>query len=104
DPAHAHAPAEHFDKNPPQGDPVEIWVEWKSGGDTKRVRVEELLLDQRTKQTMPQGPWVYTGSTFVKDTNQYLAQADGVLIGFVHSPAPIIENPRAGSVGAWGAI
>ena len=25
-------------------------------------------------------------------------------IGSLHSPAPIIENPRAGSVGAWGAV
>jgi len=27
-----------------------------------------------------------------------------VLIGFVHSPAPIIENPGAGAVGAFGSL
>jgi hypothetical protein len=33
-----------------------------------------------------------------------MAQLDGVLIGFVHSPAPIIENPGAGAVGAFGSL
>ncbi len=29
---------------------------------------------------------------------------DGVLIGFVHSPAPIIENAGPGAVDAFGSI
>jgi hypothetical protein len=33
-----------------------------------------------------------------------MADIDGVLIGFVHSPAPVIENPRSGAVGAYGAV
>jgi hypothetical protein len=33
-----------------------------------------------------------------------LAELDGVLIGFVHSPAPIIENPRSGAVNGYGAV
>ena len=33
-----------------------------------------------------------------------MADLDGVLIGFVHSPAPIIENPRAGAVNAYGSV
>jgi hypothetical protein len=102
DPSHARVPTRHFDSVPPQGDPVEVWVEWGNGADRKRVRVEELLFDKRTNQTVPEGPWVYTGSSFVG--SQYLAETDGVLIGFVHSPAPIIENPRAGGVDAYGSI
>jgi hypothetical protein len=36
--------------------------------------------------------------------NRYMADIDGVLIGFVHSPAPVIENPRKGAVSAYGSI
>lgn len=103
DPAHARVPVRHFDPIPPKGDPVEIWVAWKPPAGLKRVRVEELLFDKRTKKTLPDGPWVYTGSTFV-EPGRYLADIDGVLIGFVHSPAPVIENPRAGAVDAYGDI
>lgn len=102
DPAHARVPKQHFDPVAPKGDPVEIWVEWLAGGAPKRIRIEQLLYDQRTKTTLPEGPWVYTGSTF--SNGQYLAEQDGVLIGFVHSPAPIIENPRAGAVNAYGSV
>ena len=80
-----------------------MWVEWNANGQPRRERVEELMFDVRTRQPMPSGPWVYTGSTFVRD-NAYLADIDGVLIGFVHSPAPIIENPRAGAVDSYGSV
>ena len=106
DPKHARVPTRHFDPVTPEGDPVEIFVEWTAGGERRRVRVEQLLYDVRTKQPVPDGPWVYTGSTFVKsdETQQYMADLDGVLIGFVHSPAPIIENPRAGAVDSYGSV
>ncbi|HZR24635.1 MAG TPA: YdjY domain-containing protein [Vicinamibacterales bacterium] len=103
DPAHARVPVRHFDPIPPKGDPVEVTVSWDTPLGTKRIRVEELLLDRRTGKSIPEGPWVYTGSTFVEQ-GKYLADIDGVLIGFVHSPAPVIENPRAGAVDAYGDI
>jgi hypothetical protein len=78
----------------PQGDKVEIWVEWMDGKDTRRVRAEELVYNVKTKQTLSQGPWVYTGSVFVEHTNAYMADMEGSLIGFIHSMAPIIESPR----------
>ena len=102
DPTHARVPTRHFDPNPPQGDPVEIWVEWSQGTTTRRVRIEQFLYDDRTKATLPFGPWVYTGSTFT--SGRYQADLDGVLIGFVHSPSPVIENPRPGAVDAYGSI
>jgi hypothetical protein len=103
DKAHARVPTKHFDPVAPAGDPVEIWVEWSANGQTRRERVEELMFDVRTRQPMPAGPWVYTGSTFVRD-GAFLADLDGVLIGFVHSPAPLIENPRAGAVDSYGSV
>ena len=106
DPERAKVPKQHFDATAPEGDPVEMFVEYTVAGTVRRVRVEELLFDKRTNTTMPKGPWVYTGSTFVDmvDRWEFLAATDGVLIGFVHSPAPLIENPRAGAVNGYGAV
>lgn len=98
----ARVPTRHFDPVAPDGDPVEIWVEWVIPDRQQRVRIEQLLLDKRTGRTLPEGPWVYTGSSFAG--GRYLADVDGVLIGFVHSPAPVIENPREGAVGAFGSV
>lgn len=104
DPARARVPKMHFDPEPPKGDPVELWVE--SGMPARRGRIETLLFDKRTNTTLSDGPWVYTGSVFVDGPfgQRYLAEMNGVLIGFVHSPAPIIENPRPGAVNAYGAV
>ena len=102
DPARSRVPKMHFDPVAPKGDPLEIWLDWNTPTGPRRARIEQLLYDERTKTTMSEGPWVYTGSTLVD--GRYMADIDGVLIGFVHSPAPVIENPRAGAVGAYGSI
>jgi hypothetical protein len=108
DPSRAKVPTMHFDPKPPVGDPVEVLVEWTAGAGTKRVAIEDLLFDRRTNTTLPNGAWVYTGSTFYDDGQgqgkKFLAEMDGVLIGFVHSPAPLIENPREGAVNGYGAV
>ena len=102
DPAHARVPVRHFDPVPPAGDPVDVFVSWTINGAARRVRVEELLFDERINAPLSEGPWVYTGSAF--SSGQFMAGLDGVLIGFVHSPSPIIENPRAGAVSAYGSV
>lgn len=89
-----------FDPEPPQGHPVEIFVEWEEAGKARRIRGEELVYNRVTKQTLSEGPWVYTGSIF-RGANQYLAETEGTLVGFMHTTAPIIESPRP-NVGAWG--
>jgi hypothetical protein len=103
DPAHGTVPKMHFDPNAPKGDPVEIWVEWdESSGGRKRIRAEQLVYNEITKQTLSEGPWVYTGSAFSAENNAYLADLEGTLIGFVHTPAPVIESPRPLLQGAYG--
>jgi hypothetical protein len=102
DPSAAVPATRQFDSQAPQGDPVEMFVEWNEGGRTRRIRAEELLYNHVTKQTVTEGPWVYTGSRFVQG-NRYLAEVEGTLIGFMHTVAPIIENPRP-LAGQWGEI
>jgi hypothetical protein len=104
DKSRSRVPEMHFDPKPPLGDRVEVLVEWGAGANQKRIPIEQLLFDKRTNQPLPSDPWVYTGSTFLPGTNAYQAQVDGVLIGFVHSPAPVIENGGTGAVGAFGSV
>jgi hypothetical protein len=103
DKSRSRVPTKHFDPVPPAGDPVELWFEAGPPAQGKRRRIEEMIFDQRSKTTLPVGPWVYTGSTILSD-GRYVAEVDGVLIGFVHSPAPIIENPRPAAVDAYGSF
>jgi hypothetical protein len=102
DPSRAVVPKMHMDPTIPKGDPVEVWVEWDDGNSRRRIRAEELVYNLRTKTTLPAGPWIYTGSVFMADTNAYLADVDGALIGFAHSPAPLIDSPRPLVPGVYG--
>ena len=102
DSARAVLPKMHLDPTPPKGDPVDVLVEWEENGRRRSIRGEELVYNEETKKTLPVGPWVYTGSAFVARANRYMADVDGTLIGFVHSPSTIIENP-APLVGSYGA-
>jgi hypothetical protein len=102
DPSKAVVSKQHMDPAIPQGDLVEIWVEWDEPAGHKKIRGEELIYNTQLKTTLPQGPWVYTGSVFVANSTAFLADVEGSLIGFVHTPAPVIESPRALVPGAYG--
>ena len=102
DNTNAVLPRQHFDPNPPEGDPVRLWVEWDDDSGTHRIRGEELIYHAGEERTFPETHWVYTGSVFLPD-GSYLAESDGVLIGFAHTPASIIENPLPDGVGNYGA-
>lgn len=102
DPDHGVPSKEKFEAEPPRGDPVEIWVEWERDGETVRRRAEELLFDAAKGRTLAEGPWVYTGSVLLPDGG-YLAELDGVLIGFMHTPESIVDSPRE-LQSAWGDV
>jgi hypothetical protein len=106
DPARGKPSKMQFDETPPEGDPVEITVEFRHPKGMRPMKIEELIYDQRTKATLPAGPWVYTGSTFI-DTGfgrRYLADLDGVVIGLMHGPQAIIDNPRSDAVKGFGSV
>ena len=93
DPAAAVVAREQFDPQPPQGQPLELFIEWDEAGKRRRVRAEQMIYNRATRQTLAEGPWVYTGSVF-REGNVYLAETEGTLVGFMHTTAPIIESPR----------
>ena len=92
DNSHAVPARFQFDPTGPKGDPVEIFVEWNEGDALRRVKAEQLVYSRATKTTLPEGSWIYTGSSFVQQSNMFLAETDGTLIGFMHNPSPIIDN------------
>lgn len=105
DKSHARVPTRHFDPAIPEGDPVAIGIDVAAanGKPALHLAPEELLFDKRLNRSLEKGDWVYTGSMVFPD-GRYLAEMDGVLIGFVHSPAPVIENPRGIGVSRYGDI
>ncbi|MGE0593059.1 MAG: YdjY domain-containing protein [Vicinamibacterales bacterium] len=103
DSSRATHPKQHLDPDPPSGDPVDVLIEWDDNGSPRRIRAEEMVYNDVTKQTLPEGPWVYTGSVFSAANGAYLADTEGSLIGFVHSPAPVIDSPRPLSPGVYGS-
>lgn len=50
----------------PEGDGFYLYAAWKSGAETYFYRVEDLLLDRATGQSMRRHKWVYLGSRMVK--------------------------------------
>lgn len=102
DPSRAVVPRFQFDPILPQGDPVAVWVEWNDGAERRRIPAAQLIYNRETKQTVPDGPWVYTGSVFYGENGtSYMAESDGTLIGFMHTPSSIIDSPTP-ILGPWG--
>ena len=97
-----NVPTRHFDPAVPAGDTVEISLECP-GKECQPFPAERLMYDQEAKSPASKGTWVYTGSSFLPD-GRYLAQVDGVLIGFVHSPASIIEYAAGAGLNRYGSI
>jgi hypothetical protein len=102
DPSHGRRGFSRNDPNGVAGDPVEIWID-TTGPSAQKFRAERLIYDQTAKEAASDGSWVFTGSSFLPD-GRYRAEADGVLIGFVHDLATIIELSRAVGLGRYGAV
>ncbi len=103
DPEKGKATAYHFDPNPPEGDSVEIIVQWDTEEGKKTIMAQEIIHDMNTGVIFPASHWVYTGSVFLEN-GAYLADEAGVLIGFVHDPAPVIESPLSNETGTFGSL
>jgi hypothetical protein len=103
DDQHVRDPRYHFDPTQIEGDAVEIWVAWQAGQETRRIPAARLVRDSKNDRTLAEEGWIYTGSTFTPD-GQYLAQMDGVLVGFVHDPASIIEHATGFGQDLYGSV
>ncbi|MCB1852878.1 MAG: hypothetical protein KDI83_19250 [Gammaproteobacteria bacterium] len=91
----------HFDPDPVMGDAVSMRVGWVKGGKTVEVDASQLLLLEGKR--IDAATWRYTGSSF-NTNNHYLAELDGVLIGFAHDPSSIIEHAQGLAIGNYGGV
>ncbi len=60
------------------GSPLVLEIEWQDQGRARRVPVEQLLVDRRTRKSPESLPWVFNGSYFARSpiTNRDVFQAD----------------------------
>ena len=79
------------DPRTPQGDSLEIWVEWEEEGKTKRHRIEDFVYNIARKRTMRHTPWIFVGSRVVDGT--FMADVERSIIATYHDPMAIIDNP-----------
>ncbi len=79
------------DPGAPEGDSLEVWVEWKQDRKTKRVRGEDLVYNISQKRAMKHTHWVFTGSVIYD--GRFLADEDKSIITTFHDPLTIIDNP-----------
>jgi len=88
---------EQGDPNPPGGDRVHIYVEWRQGRTIRRVRAEDLIWDTRRNATMQRTTFAFTGSYLVKSEEtgrmEYMADLDLSIITVFHDPVAVLDNP-----------
>lgn len=82
-------PMPEFGMGPPDGSPVDIFVEWKDGDETKRARAETFARHVVTKEPLPDAPWLFTGSMF-KD-GEFKAFAEESLVVTYWDPYAILN-------------
>ena len=82
-------PAEGPGMGPPEGDPLDVFVEWQDGKRTVRRRAEALIRNSTTKRVMPKTAWIFTGSTF--EDGRFKALVEESLIVSYWDPWAIIN-------------
>ena len=58
---------EKDEPTPPTGTEFIMFVEWKDGDETKKVRAEDLIFNVKTQKPMSRVAWIYSGSRIVAD-------------------------------------
>ena len=86
-----------------KADRAQIRIAWDDDDGPRTVRAEEMLYNRDTGKTLTRSDWVYTGSYFLED-GRYLADVEGILVGFIHRSAPILEYPLNEGVGTYGHV
>ncbi len=78
-------------ETPPEGDPIDLMVEWQADGETQRARAESFVWNIQDNAVLPETPWTYTGS-MIKD-GEFKALAEESLIVTYWDPYAIVNLP-----------
>lgn len=82
------------DPGKPQGDPVELSIRWIDGETVRTMRIEQLIFNKKTNQSMQDTDWIFTGSRIMQGV--FMSQVEGSLIALFHDPSALIDNPSPG--------
>lgn len=85
----------------PEGDPVTIWVEVKTGGMPKKMRIEQWVQIQSKGESLEPMEWIFTGSVILDGV--FMAQAEKSIVAVFHDPVAMIDNslPEGASDEVW---
>ena len=76
-------------EGPPQGDPLDVFVEWEVDGEIRRVRAEECIWQIQEGEALPESPWIFTGS-MLRD-GRFMAFAEESLVVNYWDPNAIVN-------------
>jgi hypothetical protein len=81
------------DPRTPEGDPIDIFVEWadSASGERRSCRAEDLVYNVKDGEPMTHTHWIFAGSRVLDGV--FAAQVDGSLVTTYHDPNTIIDNP-----------
>jgi len=82
---------EQGDPRKPEGDPVSIWIQWKKGGRTESLRIEQWVFNKADGSPMKPTEWIFTGS--IISDGVFMAQVEKSIVAVFHDPVAIIDNP-----------
>ncbi len=95
-------PRFQFDENKAQGQRVEVVVSWEQDGKVVSVSGENLL--KLGDAAFDDDHWVYIGSATGNYGKEFMADAGGTLIGFVHDPYSVIDHANGAGIGNYGLV
>ncbi len=78
-------------ETPPNGDPIDVFVEWKVDGEMQRARAESFLWNRLENRAVPETHWVFNGS--VMEHGEFMALAEESLVVTYWDPYAIVNIP-----------
>lgn len=76
----------------PLGSTLEVFVSWNTPDGTREVPAHELLMDIRSKRSMPKTGWVFVGSR-IGPRGDYFADGHGSVMTSYHDFTSVLDNP-----------
>jgi hypothetical protein len=95
-------PRFQFDEEKAEGQRVAISLSWDNDGETETLSGANAL--QVGDDAFDDNHWVYIGSATGNYGKEFMADAGGTLISFVHDPYSIIDHRNGAGIGNYGLV
>ncbi len=95
-------PRFQFDEEKTEGQGVAISVSWDNNGESETLSGASAL--RVGDDAFDDNSWVYIGSTTGNYGKEFMANAGGTLISFVHDPYSVIDHRNGVGIGNYGLV